>query len=67
MQEKMRFTTHLRRCTIERLKNAVYWTAGCTITSLVDDCISYHLDAMEYERKSKFLNREKPLNKGKVK
>lgn len=42
-------TVHLYKSTIDRLRKAVYWTPGCTISSLVDKAINMEIKTMEKE------------------
>lgn len=62
--ERSRITVQLPAATLDRLRNAVYWTPGVTLTGFVERCVSERVDRMEQERGSTFPSRTKELKPG---
>lgn len=59
-----RITVQLSADTIERLRNAVYWTPGATLAGIVEACLLETVDRMEHERGGPFPKRERSLAPG---
>ena len=55
---RQRLTVQLREDTIERLRNAVYWTDGLTIAGFIEKCIASGVDKMERDRRAPGLRLE---------
>lgn len=62
--KKKRLTTHLPVDLQDRLRDAVYWTPGATLSGLVEEAIREKLDRMEDEREEPFPSREEELKPG---
>src|SRR5512140_1559534 len=62
-----RITVQLSAETIERLRNAVYWTPGTTLAGIVEACVVEAVGRMEDERGSAFPKRERSLAPGRPK
>lgn len=62
--ERERITLLLHRSLIERLRNAVYWTAGLTLAGLVARSIEASIAQLESERGAPFPQRESELKIG---
>lgn len=63
-RERSRITVQLPAATLDRLRNAVYWTPGVTLTGFVQGCITDTVDRMERERGSVFPLRNDELKPG---
>jgi hypothetical protein len=61
---KERMTIQISKDTIERAKNAVYWTPGLTIAQLTEEALNIVLDEMEKERGEAFPQRKAELRPG---
>lgn len=61
---KERLTVSISAEVVDRLRNAVYWTEGATIASLVESCIVHTVNAMEEKRGKTFAPRSSPLRVG---
>ncbi len=61
---KTRITFYISMDTVERAKNAAYWTPGVTLSSLAEEAIVQHIERMEGERCDPFPKRENELAKG---
>ena len=61
---KQRITVQISVDVIERIKNAVYWTPGLTLTSLAEEAFSKAVDSLENERKAPFPKRKEELKTG---
>lgn len=59
-----RITVQLNAETIERLRNAVYWTPGATLAGIVESCVIEAVDRMEQQRGDRFPQRERSLAPG---
>ena len=59
-----RITVQLSADTIERLRNAVYWTPGATLAGIVEACVIETVDRMEDRRGGPFPKRERSLAPG---
>jgi len=62
--EKQRLTVHLPADLIERVKNAVYWTPGLTLSGLVEEALTKAVDQLEKERGEPFPPRKEELKRG---
>lgn len=62
--KKQRITVQISEDVIERIKNAVYWTPGLTLTSLAEDAFSKAVDILEEERRVPFPKRKEELKTG---
>ncbi len=63
-QAKQRITVQISVDVIERVKNAVYWTPGLTLTSLAVEALSIAVDKLEKARKEPFPKRGAELTSG---
>lgn len=59
-----RLTVKVSAELIERLRDAVYWTRGTTITGVVQNCIADFVSRMEKEHGDKFPHRAAALRPG---
>ncbi len=59
-----RLTAKLPVETIERARNAVYWTPGLTLAGLTESALTAYLDALEEERGEVFPQRQGELKLG---
>ncbi len=62
--EKDRITLQLPKEVIERVKNAVFWTPGLTITELATEALSMAVDILEEERGERFETKSRSLRSG---
>jgi hypothetical protein len=62
--QRERVTVQLSHDALDRLRNAVYWTPGLTITSFVELCITESVDRMERKRGAEFPHRAAALRPG---
>ena len=63
-EPRERLTVKLPRSLIDRLRNAVYWTPGLTITGFLAKCITSGVAGLEKERGDQFPQRERALRPG---
>ena len=63
-REKERLTVQIDGEVINRLRNAVYWTPGLTMTGVVEQCISDAIRGLERRRGGAFPQRSHPLKAG---
>lgn len=63
-QSKERMTIQINKATVERVKNAVYWTPGLTIAQLTEEALNQALDQLEKQRGSPFTQRKSELRPG---
>ena len=61
---KERVTFQLPVETIERARNAVFWTPGATMAALMEEALSVHLDRLEKKRGEAFPTRSAALKTG---
>lgn len=61
---KERMTIQINKETIERAKNAVYWTPGLTIAQLTEEALNLVLNEMEKDRGESFPQRKSELRPG---
>ncbi len=61
---KTRITFYMSMDTIEKAKNAAYWTPGMTLSSLAESALAQHIDDLEHKRSEPFPRREGELAKG---
>ena len=59
-----RLTVQVDEETLNRLRNAVFWTPGLTLAGFIKQCISERVDRMERARGGEFPQRSKPLKAG---
>lgn len=59
-----RITVQLSADTIDRLRNAVYWTPGVTLAGIVEACLVETVARMEEARGDRFPKRERSLAPG---
>lgn len=64
--EKSRLTINLPVKLIERVKNAVYWTPGLTMSSLSEMAFQKVIDKLEKERGAPFAHRKAELKPGRA-
>lgn len=50
--------------TIERARNAVYWTPGLSVSSLVEESVNKAIDQLERKRGEAFPARPKQIKSG---
>lgn len=62
--EKSRLTINLSIDLIERVKNAVYWTPGLTMSSLAEQALLQAVDTLEKKRGEPFPHRAEELRPG---
>ena len=62
--EKSRLTINLSVDLIERVKNAVYWTPGLTMSSLTEKALLYGVNKLEKDRGDAFPHRREELRPG---
>lgn len=62
--EKSRLTINMNVPLIERIKNAVYWTPGLTMSKLVSDACGEELAYLEKKNGSEFKTRKEELRPG---
>lgn len=66
-EARERLTVKLPRSLIERARDAVFWTPGMTLTSLVETSLRTAIAALERARGSGFPAREHDLRAGRPK
>jgi hypothetical protein len=66
-EERERLTVKLPRSLIDRLRNAVYWTPGLTMTGFLAKCIASGVAGLEKDRGDQFPQREQALRPGRPK
>jgi len=59
-----RLTVKLPRKVIERLRNAVYYSPGLTVSGVIEKCITTIVDQMEVDRGAAFPRRKSDLRPG---
>ena len=64
MSEKQRVTVQISSEVMNRLKNAVYWTPGITISSSIESAIEDKLCALEKANNGQFEQRPEELKAG---
>jgi hypothetical protein len=64
MTEKQRVTVQISSPLMNRLKNAVYWTPGITISSSIESAIEEKLRALEQANNGEFAQRSEELKAG---
>jgi len=62
--DKERLTVQLGAEILNRLRNAVFWTPGLTMTRLIEHCIIHAVDGMERKRGRAFPQRFDQLKAG---
>jgi hypothetical protein len=63
-REKERLTVQIDGEVLNRLRNAVYWTPGLTLTGVVEQSISDAVRAFERRRGKRFPQRSQELKAG---
>ncbi len=63
-EEKSRLTINLSVDLIERVKNAVYWTPGLTMSSLTERALIHAVNVYEKDRGDVFPTRREELRPG---
>jgi len=61
---KGRVTTQLPLDLAERVRNAVFWTPGLTVSDLMEEALESHLAKLEKKRGEAFPPRKSPLKAG---
>lgn len=61
---KARFTVALPVAVLDRLRNAVYWTADLTLAGLIEQAVADSLDRLEQRHGEPFPPRIQPLKGG---
>ena len=61
---KERVTFQLPTETIERVRNAVFWTPGATMGAIMEEAVSVYLDQLEKRRGEPFPTRSGALKTG---
>jgi len=61
---KTRITFYISKDTVEKAKNAAYWTPGMTLSSLAEHALGVMVDDLEKVRNAPFPQRESELAKG---
>lgn len=64
MAEKQRVTVQISTELLNRLKNAVYWTPGITISSSIESAIEDKLRVLEKSNNGEFKQRPEELKAG---
>ena len=64
MADKQRVTVQISSDVMNRLKNAVYWTPGITISSSIESAIEEKLRILEKDNKGEFEQRPEELKAG---
>jgi hypothetical protein len=64
MSEKQRVTVQISFALMNRLKNAVYWTPGITISSSIESAIEEKLHVIEQTNDGEFEQRPEELKAG---
>lgn len=62
--KKQRITVQISSDIIERIKNAVYWTPGMTLTALTEMAYSKIIEELEKKRGESFRQRKENLKSG---
>jgi hypothetical protein len=61
---KERMTIQISKDTIERVKDAVYWTPGLTVAQLTEEALEHALDRLEKKNGKTFEKRKSQLKPG---
>lgn len=64
VETKERMTVQISADTVERVKDAVYWTPGLTVAKLTEEALNYTLDKLEKQRGEPFQKRASALKPG---
>jgi hypothetical protein len=62
--DKERLTVLISGEVLNRLRNAVFWTPGVTMTGIVEKCISDAVESLEQLRGGEFPQRSEELKAG---
>lgn len=63
-EEKERVTFHLAKSTIDRVRNAVFYTPGLTMAALTEDALSEYIDKLEKKQGEPFKHRTGQVKTG---
>jgi hypothetical protein len=63
-EERERVTFHLPASVIERVRNAIFWTPGLTLTEFARNAFLRELEEMEKEKGSPFPPRKREIRRG---
>lgn len=63
-EEKERVTFHLSKSTIDRVRNAVYWTPGLTMAALTEDALADYIAKLEKKNGESFKPRTGQIKTG---
>lgn len=63
-EPRLTYSVKLAAATIERARNAVYWTPGLSVSELVEQALATALDQLEKKRGEPFPARQKQLKSG---
>jgi len=63
-RRKQRLTVLINTEVLNRLRNAVFWTPGLTMTGVVEKSISDAIESLEQRRGSEFPQRSEELKAG---
>lgn len=62
--EKKRMTVHISEDLAERIKNAVYWTPGLTVSEVAEKGLTWVIEQLEEENEGPFEERDQELKGG---
>lgn len=62
--EKKRMTVHIPGELAERIKNAVYWTPGLTVSEVAEKGLTWVIEELEEENDGPFEERDQELKGG---
>ena len=62
--EKKRMTVHIPEELSERIKNAVYWTPGLTVSEVAEKGLTWVIEKLEEENDGPFEERDQELKGG---
>lgn len=63
-REKKRMTVHIPEELAERVKNAVYWTPGLTVSEVAEKGLNWVIEQLEGENGGPFEERDQELKGG---
>lgn len=64
---KVKVCLTIEQSTLERFRNAMYWTPGTGMSALVERFMDQIVDQLEEENKQQFLPRSGDMRKGRIK
>lgn len=62
---KVRFTVNISPESVDKARNAVFWTPGLTLAELVERSVSREVERLAEERGEPFPERARELTRGK--